>query len=1020
MYLKAEKRLAPYLLTLIITVIISMTLHSQSFNIKTYTTKDGLSHNNVRVIARDSTGFIWIGTWDGLSRFDGHEFKNYYHIPRDSSSLPYFSVSNIKVDRDNNLWILTDFGNVVKYNRASDNFTVLKSIDGVSIEHADNISTDPAGNLLIINQNEIIKWIDRTRESVVIKLKTTDGKPYYISNQFNSVAILKDSSIWIIGTSVLEFKRTGKRLYTIKQEYTIIKPSSLKKTEYDYKTWFSFYNSVSNEKWIFSNTGLYKLDKERSVFREYNGDIPFEEFSGTRYFYWGWMNDGLYIYNTGSKKLTHIQKKDSKVPVAMLLAEDNLLWFSSCTASGVPCGLSRLIAISKFFDNNIVSDPDSAAPAIYSVIIDRYKNIWTGIRGYDHIVQFRSDKRIKNLYQFDRNSMPASTYIRSMIPVADGIWIGYYLKLLQFYDYKTSKFINHFPDAYSTRAILINKDGNILIGTSNLAIYYPGTEKTKILMKMPDLVMIFKLYQSPDGMLWAGMNGSSVLKYNPETRESTIIKLVAEQSNVEDIISGDNGELWFALLGEGVCRYNQVEGTFRFYTTSSGLSNNTTYSLLKDNSGNIWVSTNSGISRINPNTGQIRIFGTTDGLGITEFNSGAKFVADNGKFYFGGMGGYVSFCPDSLELITGSSNNQKLILTNLEVSGEIRHLPVDLNGAGTIIFSKGENNFHLTFSSTDFVNSDKTLYRYKLSGVNRNWVETDSRNRNINYVNLKPGWHNLQIEAVDLNGNWGASKEMIIRVTPYFYQTKLFLISVPLLVVAIIVSLIIFYVWHVRQREKQKQYELMLQSLRGQMNPHFIFNSLNSINYFISNNDRLSANRYIADFSRLIRSILSNMGNKYVLFDNELSSIEDYLRIEHLRFADKFDYEIKTDEISNRSDIEICPGIVQPFIENAIWHGVRALEDRKGFIRIRFTYSENGGIKCIIEDDGIGCLATIKKHENKENHKSRGIDIVKEQLQLSGRLHRTNYKVEINDLYVGRIETGTKVVVDIPVRTGKK
>ena len=201
MYPKAEKRLALIVIALIIPVITSISLYGQNFTVKTYTTNDGLAHNNVRTIARDSTGFIWIGTWDGLSRFDGHEFKNYYHIPRDSSSLPYFSVSDLKVDRDNNLWILTDFGNVVKYNRASDNFTVLKSIDGVSIEHADNISIDPDGNLLIINQYEIIKWIDRTRESVVIKLTTTDGKPYYISNQFNSITILKDSSIWVIGPS---------------------------------------------------------------------------------------------------------------------------------------------------------------------------------------------------------------------------------------------------------------------------------------------------------------------------------------------------------------------------------------------------------------------------------------------------------------------------------------------------------------------------------------------------------------------------------------------------------------------------------------------------------------------------------------------------------------------------------------------------------------------------------------------------------------------------------------------------
>jgi ligand-binding sensor domain-containing protein len=1020
MYQKAEKRLAPYLLTLIILLTTSMVLNSQSFNIKTYTTKEGLSHNNARAIVRDSTGFIWIGTWDGLSRFDGHEFKNYFHIPRDSASLPYFSVFDLQVDCDNNLWILTDFGQVVKYNRGSDNFTILRSINGVSIEHAINIYTDTAGHLWIINHNEIIKWDDRTKESEVIRLKTRGGLPFNLDTQSKSISFLKDSAIWIISPIVYEFKKTGKNLYTIEKEYPIIRSPRKKKIEFDFKEWFSLFNSASDNKWIFSNSGLYKLDKERGVFKEFREDIPLNEFTGRKAFCWGWVNDGIYIYNTEYQKLINIPDHKTKIPVAILPLKNNLLWFSGYSSSGVPLGISQIVMTSGFFDNCVLSDPDSAAPAIYSVIIDKYKNIWTGIRGYDHIVQIGPEKKIQNLHLHGLNSLPVSSYIRSMIPVEDGIWIGYFSGQLQFYDYKSSKFINHFPEAGSFRAILANKEGNIFIGTTNLAIYYPLTGKTEILYQLHDPEAVFRLYQSTDGMLWACMSSSSVLKYDPKTREGKIIKLAAGQSNVEDIISGENGELWLALLGEGVCRYNPTEGTFRFYTTSTGLSSNTTYCLLKDRSGNIWVSTNNGISRINPETGQIRIFGMTDGLGISEFNSGAKFIADDGKFILGGMGGYVSFYPDSLKFTEESSNNQQLILTNFEVSGVVRHLPIDLNEADTIILSKGENNFHLSFSSTDFVNSDKTLYRYRLSGVNRNWMETNARNRNINYSNLKPGWYDLFIQPSDVNGDWSASRKLVIRIIPNFYETRLFIIISSLLLLSTLALSIIFYIRSIKQKERQKQYELKLQSLRGQMNPHFIFNSLNSINYFISNNDKLSANRYIADFSRLIRSILANMGNNFIPFDNEISSIEDYLRIEHLRFGDKFDYKIDTEEITDKPETEVCPGIVQPFIENAIWHGVRALENRKGFILIKFVPSANEGIKCFIEDDGVGRMASISKRENTENHRSRGISIVTERLQITSKLRKTNYKLEISDLYPEKPETGTRVEVDIPVIKSKK
>jgi LytS/YehU family sensor histidine kinase len=349
------------------------------------------------------------------------------------------------------------------------------------------------------------------------------------------------------------------------------------------------------------------------------------------------------------------------------------------------------------------------------------------------------------------------------------------------------------------------------------------------------------------------------------------------------------------------------------------------------------------------------------------------------------------------------------------VSGLPRYLSKPLEKSDTIVFPRGENNLHIIFSSTDFVNSDKTIFRYRLTGIDKTWTKTGAHNRNINYSNLEPGWYNLLIEFTDVNGEWSVPRKITIRITPNFYETRLFITLTSLLLLSAIAFSIIFYIRNIKQKERQKQDELKLQSLRGQMNPHFIFNSLNSINYFISNNDRLSANRYIADFSRLIRSILANMGNNFIPFENEISSIEDYLRIEHLRFGDKFDYKIETEEISERSETEVCPGIVQPFIENAIWHGVRALENRKGFIMIKFVPSDSCGIKCIIEDDGVGRVASISKRENTGKYRSRGISLVTERLQITSKLRKVNYKLEISDLYPDKPETGTRVEVDIPV-----
>jgi sensor histidine kinase YesM len=200
------------------------------------------------------------------------------------------------------------------------------------------------------------------------------------------------------------------------------------------------------------------------------------------------------------------------------------------------------------------------------------------------------------------------------------------------------------------------------------------------------------------------------------------------------------------------------------------------------------------------------------------------------------------------------------------------------------------------------------------------------------------------------------------------------------------------------------------------MNPHFIFNSLNSINYFISNNDKLSANRYIADFSRLIRRILSNMGSDFVNFSEEISSIKDYLEIEHLRFGDKFEYEIDISGIEEPDPLMVFPGLIQPFIENAIWHGVRALDNRKGVIKLRLTLNGMDCIKCLVEDDGIGRKRSGEMKSHFENHNSRGISIVMERLQIISKIRDRNYTLEITDLYPEESETGTRVEIDIPVK----
>lgn len=198
------------------------------------------------------------------------------------------------------------------------------------------------------------------------------------------------------------------------------------------------------------------------------------------------------------------------------------------------------------------------------------------------------------------------------------------------------------------------------------------------------------------------------------------------------------------------------------------------------------------------------------------------------------------------------------------------------------------------------------------------------------------------------------------------------------------------------------------------MNPHFIFNSLNSINYFISKNDPFSANKYIADFSRLIRSILYNFNSDFISFDKELGSLEEYLKIEHLRFGDKFDYRIDVNSGIVQGQHKVSPGLVQPFIENSIWHGVRGFEKRKGYVTLKYSL-KNGNLTCTVEDDGIGRKNAEAAKSRMDMKVSKGIFIVSERLKIINKLQKADYRIIISDLYPERHETGTRVVIDIPL-----
>jgi ligand-binding sensor domain-containing protein len=1013
------RKLLPFSICFVCLIsIFNKALLAQQFNIQTFTTKDGLSHNDVRAVAVDSSGFLWIATWDGLSRYDGYTFKNYYHKTDDSLSLPHFSIRNVVVDRADNLFILTDDRLVAIYDRDTDNFRRIDQLyDSLPMFYS-NISVDESGYLWLICPEMLIRFdfkedrFDKysiSEQSEKIRKAIPDGTP--------SISTSDSNRIWLVYDDIFEFDKTADNKLVLITEYTVDRKNNLKDFDFNYFYWYRIYQSESGKKWLFSNAGLFLLDERIGVFAPFNGEPPLTEFKGNGFLSWSSRDNGIFVYNMMEGVLSRIPREYSQLVKGITCQNRDLIWFSNTSMTGSALGLNRVVFTPDYFINYDIPVEKNDVASVYSITKDKYDRLWVGMKGKNSVIRIDSDKKAKklNIPKFSNLEYPGA--VRSLTAVSDGIWIGYFKDLLLFYDFNTVRFTRHKPGTGYFRPLASNKEGNLFLWMSDttICLYNVELKKTEKKYYYKPVSPVYKILIDENDLLWAGLSQSALVRINLLTEKSETFSLSKDNYNIEDICIGEDGDVWVALLGGGVCQFNPETGKKVFYTTSRGLTNNMTYSLLKDSTGNIWVSTNTGISRINPKTGLIRSFGLNEGLIINEFNSGASFMDNNGEFFMGGMGGLVSFFPDLVNKDELEKADQKILINEIKVSGATRHFKNSVIMPDTIILNKGENNLQVFFSSSDFINSDKTLYRYKLSKINDNWIETDSRNRSINYSNLKPGWYNLQLQATDRGGFWNATKEIRVRIKPFYYETLLFRIAIPSIFLLLIASLILIYIKQLKQKADQKQNALRLQSLQGQMNPHFIFNSLNSINYFISKNDAISANRYIADFSKLIRSILYNFNSDFISLEKETESLEEYLKIEHLRFGDKFNYKIIMNSEIVPGQFKVSPGLVQPFVENAIWHGVRGLDRRKGNVVVTYTL-ENEKLYCTVEDDGIGRKNAEALKSKIDQKVSRGIVIVTERLNIINKLQKSNYQIIISDLYPDKQESGTKVIIDIPVK----
>jgi hypothetical protein len=390
---------------------------------------------------------------------------------------------------------------------------------------------------------------------------------------------------------------------------------------------------------------------------------------------------------------------------------------------------------------------------------------------------------------------------------------------------------------------------------------------------------------------------------------------------------------------------------------------------------------------------------------------------ESGDFILGAFGGYFKFSP----LISRRTNKPQNVLITSFFSGNREILfEQQLLDNHIIRLSPDENLFTIEFASLNYTNPGEIRYEYRLKDLEQNWKEAERRGF-AGYTHLKGGNYTFEVRAVNSEGQYSDITAVPVFIGTPFYKTWWFNLAVSL-----IFSAIIFFIYQMRIRNVEKTEALKtkfnkqlaeteMRALRAQMNPHFIFNCLNSINRYIIKNDHKTASLYLTKFAKLIRLILDNSETHEVALSQELEALKLYIDIEALRFDHKFSYEIIVDENINTEAIQVPPMIIQPFVENAIWHGLLHKET-PGRLKLKF-YIEQEMLVCEIEDNGIGReKAGEMKSKSATTRKSLGLKITSDRLSILNERTSRNGGISFIDLKEkdGSV-AGTRVVVKMPV-----
>ena len=942
------------------------------------TEKDGVPDNEFYDIIEDNEGYIWLAADKGLFRFDGVNYNKILHPEQRG-----LSVFNLNKDGNGTIWYVNISGQVFYIENGK---SVLFG-DYKNEFQGELPALAVANNLIFLYTDSLLIIANKTTQK---KIKTIDlfddglAEPFIHNNYL------------YYGTTQQLLKLD---LYTLELKQTL--PIIKKYAIYTQRTLIA---SLENETLVY----FTKSKKEGLNFFKFSSNF--------------------------NNEIQSIAENFPKVNIVNVKNINNQLWY--CTEKGVyVCELqgNKLVIKQHLFPNQFITN----------VVVDKHSNYWfttlnnalfvvpnLAIKNVDIDLQKEKIRAINsgNENELLINTTNYSFYRYNVFSNKKDVFTfkekprihysahnPYTNKYYAYTDLGIRVFNSDFKYEKSISAGGTLKDVNYLSAQKAIAAYRNYANLEEIHYKNNPI----KLYQKKargyavhyqletEDSYFATINGLYLVDKNLKEQE---IKYNGKSIYVKDIAQTQDGTIWCSSFKNGLYAIKNKE-VIKHYTLENGLLSNTNpYIKSKDNS--LWIAGENGIQYFNTTTGEFQNLTKREGIRSYNYN-GLEIIKD--KVFIGSPDQIIYFNEKD---VFKPYNTPEVNITSLNIA----NVKQPLKSEYTIQEKASAIDIH--FNAIGYKTSTSGKFEYRLIGLQNNWTESIAGVSNVQYNTLLEGEYTFQIRNVTTNKEEAVTKEIKFIVTKPFWEKLWFYVMLSVLFITFILLL---YRRQIKARDAEKNtllkqleannelVNLKLENLRSQMNPHFVFNALNSIQDYILSNKKDLAGDYLGKFADLIRTYLDHSTKGILTLEEEIRTLNMYLELEKLRFEDSLEYTIETTKTINPELISIPTMLIQPYVENALKHGLlHKKTDRK--LTVSFSKFSEGIIQCIIEDNGVGReKSKALKRKRSQQHKSFALKATNERLGLLNYGKSKKVGVEIIDLISTTNQPiGTKVILKIP------